>query len=233
MAFLAEVVRLVAAVRRVAGEMKKLRIITKEEHSQIAQAISEAEAETSGEIYCVLAQRSDSYFYPAAFMVLIALLGVSLCVALALEVGWLTIRVPVFVATQILATASILLLIAIFPQFRLLLVPRRLQFMRAHENASRQFLARNVHITAERTGVLIFVSLAERYAEVLADSGISSKVEQDEWDGVVHELIEHARKDEIADGFIKAVEMVGALLATHFPPKAVNPNELDDHLVEI
>ncbi|MCO5064419.1 MAG: TPM domain-containing protein [Rhizobiaceae bacterium] len=209
------------------------RAITSEEHHRVARAISEAEHRTSGEIYCVVARRSSSYFYAASFMVFIALLIVSLGAALALEMGWFTLRLPVFVAAQILATASALLLIAFFPRFRLMLVPRRLQFMRSHENAVKQFLARNVHMTAERTGVLIFVSLAERYAEVVADSGINAEVSQDEWDNVIRELVDHARKDEIAEGFVTAIGMVGALLARHFPPKAVNPNELDDHLVEI
>lgn len=211
----------------------KTRTITNEEHKRVARAISAAEDKTSGEIYCVVARRSSSYFYAASFMVFIALLIVSLAAALALEAGWFTIRLPVFVAAQISATACILLLIAFLPRFRLMLVPRRLQFQRAHENAVKQFLARNVHITAERTGVLIFVSLAERYAEVVADSGISAKVEQDEWDGVIRELTADARRDEIANGFVKAVHIVGELLAKHFPPKAMNPNELDDHLVEI
>lgn len=209
------------------------RPITAEEHDRVARAISAAESRTSGEIYCVVARRSSSYFYAAAFAAFIALLVMSLGAALALEAGWLTIRLPVFVAAQILAVACILLLIAFFPRFRLMLVPRRMQFMRAHENAVKQFLARNVHTTADRTGVLIFVSLAERYAEVVADSGISAKVEQHEWDGVINDLIAHARRDEVAEGFVVAVNRVGEMLAEHFPPKAVNPNELDDHLVEI
>ncbi|MBX3598743.1 MAG: TPM domain-containing protein [Rhizobiaceae bacterium] len=211
----------------------KARTITPQERARVASAISTAEARTSGEIYCVLARSSSSYFYAAAFIVFVALFIVSMGAALWLEANWYTMRLPVFVAAQIAATVCILLLLAIFPSLRLLLVPRKFQFLRAHDNAVKQFLARNVHVTAVRTGVLIFVSLAERYAEVVADSGISAKVGQEEWDGVIHQLINHARRDEVADGFVVAIEMVGALLAKHFPPKAVNPNELDDHLVEI
>jgi putative membrane protein len=207
--------------------------IPSEAHDRIAREIHAAEQKTSGEIYCVVAHSSDSYFYPSAFMVSLAMLIVSLGAALALEAGWYSMRLPVFVTAQILATASILLVLAYFTRLRILLVPRRLQFRRAHQNAVKQFLARNVHITADRTGVLIFVSLAERYAEVVADSGINAKVEQADWDNVVADLVAHARRNNVADGFVSAVHKVGALLALHFPPKAVNPNELDDHLVEI
>ncbi|TIS50709.1 MAG: TPM domain-containing protein, partial [Mesorhizobium sp.] len=113
------------------------------------------------------------------------------------------------------------------------LVPRRLRYQAAHANAMKQFLARNVHRTSARTGVLIFVSIAEHYAEVVADSGINAKVGQHVWDGVVRELTRHAGDDRLADGFVNAIESVGAVLAEHFPITEGDTNELDDHLVEI
>lgn len=207
--------------------------VTSEQHRAIAQEIRRAEEKTSGEIYCVVAQASDDYFYPAAFMALIAMLAVGLAAALALEAGWYSMRLPFFVGAQMLAVASVLLVLAFVPWLRVRLVPRRLQFRRAHDNAMKQFLARNVHITAERTGVLIFVSLAERYAEVVADSGIDSKVDQSDWNDIVRDLVDHAGRDKVAEGFVSAIRRVGALLAAHFPPRPDNPNELDDHLVEI
>ena len=88
-------------------------------------------------------------------------------------------------------------------------------------------------VTAARTGVLVFVSLAERYAEVVADSGIDSRVGQHVWDGVVRDLTAHAGDDRLADGFVKAIETVGTVLAEHFPASPGDTNELDDHLVEI
>ena len=75
----------------------------------------------------------------------------------------------------------------------MIFVPRRLRYRRAHDNALKQFLARNVHITTARTGVLIFVSLAERYAEVVADSGINAKVPQETWNDIVADLVAHAQ----------------------------------------
>lgn len=207
--------------------------ISESEHRLISAAIAEAETHTSGEIYCVVAHASDSYFYPSAFYVSISLLFASLIAALALEAGWYSMRLPVFVAAQIFAYAVILLALSWFPRLRLALTPRRLQFRRAHDNALKQFLARNIHMTVERTGVLLFVSLAERYAEVVADAGINAKVEQSQWNAIVHELISHARKEEIGAGFVVAIRHVGDLLTTYFPPGVSNPNELDDHLVVI
>ena len=199
----------------------------------MADAIRKAEQATAGEIYCVVARSSDSYYFAAAFVSLLSILAVSLGMAVIIEIQWLSLRLPWFVAAQLLAFAGLNLLLMMRPGLALFLAPRRLQFARAHDNAVKQFLARNVHITAERTGVLIFVSLAEHYAEIIADSGINAHVEQRVWDGIVDDLIEEARAGRLADGFVGAVEAVGKLLAAHVPPRAADRNELDDHLVEI
>lgn len=209
------------------------RTMNRNEHQRVTRAIRAAESRTSGEIYCVVARSSDSYFFPAAFAILSCVLILSLAVAFALEYRWLTIRLPWFVAAQLLAGACALLLVWLVPAVRIMLVPRRLRYLRAHDNALKQFLARNVHITTQRTGVLIFVSLAERYAEVVADSGIDQNVPQETWNTIVAKLVEAARTERLADGFVEAVEAVGDLLATHFPVRPDDVNELDDHLVEI
>lgn len=203
------------------------------DHDRIAEAIRAAEARTSGEIYCVVARASDSYFYPAAFFVSAGIIVIGIAATILLEWWWISIRLPVFWAAVVLAFAAAWLVLALVPGLRIHFVPRRLRYRRAHDNALKQFLARNVHITSARTGVLIFVSLAERYAEVVADSGINAKVEQSTWNGIVADLVGHARQDRLADGFMTAIAAVGDLLARHFPRRGDDANELDDHLVEI
>ncbi|RWL18417.1 MULTISPECIES: TPM domain-containing protein [Mesorhizobium] len=209
------------------------RPISPGDHDRIAKAIRAAESKTDGEIYCVVAYASDGYFFPAAFMATLAMLVVSLAVSYGLEAWWLSIRVPHFVIAQLLAMVSVLVLLWAVPGLRIYLVPRRLRYQAAHANAIKQFLARNVHRTTARTGVLVFVSIAEHYAEVIADSGIDSRVGQDVWDSVVRDLTAHASDDRLADGFIRAIEATGAVLAEHFPVSTDDSNELDDHLVEI
>lgn len=203
------------------------------DHERIAAAIRAAESRTAGEIYCVVAHRSDGYFSASALAATLGILVVSLAAAFALEYWWVAVRLPYFVIVQILAVAAACALLWWLPGLRLWLVPSALLWRAAHANALRQFYARNVHLTSARTGVLIFVSLAERYAEVVADAGINAKVGQAEWDGIVADLIGHARDNRLADGFVSAVAASGNLLATHFPLGAGDANELDDHLVEI
>src|SRR5262245_44005466 len=96
-----------------------------DEHARVTAAIRSAEEKTAGEIYCVLARSSDSYFFPAAFMLSLAMLAVSLIIGFLLEHWWYDVGLPVFVGAQILAFACALLVLQFFPGICLFLVPPR------------------------------------------------------------------------------------------------------------
>src|SRR5437660_10351782 len=138
------------------------RPINPQDHDRIADAIRAAEAKTDGEIYCVVAHASDGYFFAAAFLATIGMLIASLVVAYGLETWWLTIRMPHFVLAQLLALASVLVLLWLRPGLRIHFVPRRLRYPAAHTNSVTQFLARYCHRTQPRAGLLVFVSTAQR-----------------------------------------------------------------------
>jgi putative membrane protein len=208
-------------------------ILSGADHSRISAAIRKAEAGTSGEIVCVLAGSSDDYFFPAAFFLTLGAMLASLLVGLWIDQTWHTLQFWQFVATQMIAVGSLMLLIWWQPGLRIHFVPRRLRYLRAHRAAVGQFLATNIHATAGRTGVLIFVSMAEHYAEVVADAGINARVPQERWNAIVAHLTAHAAKGEIVAGFEHAVAEAGALLAAEFPRGREDPNELEDRLVEI
>jgi putative membrane protein len=88
---------------------------------------------------------------------------------------------------------------------------------------------RGISRTKNRCGVLIFVSLAEHYARIVADEGIAAKVNNVEWQAAIDVLTGHMHEGRIATGFTAAIERCGAVLATHAPPDG-SPNELPDRL---
>jgi putative membrane protein len=200
-------------------------LITEAEERRIAEAISTAEHSTSGEIVAVIAAESDSYLYaPFLWAGLIALL-----------VPWPLIFFtwwPVQWIYVLQLIVFLVLLIIMLPQaVRLLLVPKSVQRLRAHRRAVEQFLAQNLHTTSGRTGVLIFVSVAERYAEVLADTGIDTKVPTGTWQAIVDDLTAKIAAGHADDGFVSAITAAGQHLAQHFPPGSEDPNELPNHLI--
>jgi putative membrane protein len=75
--------------------------------------------------------------------------------------------------------------------------------------------------------------VAERYAEIIADAGINAKVTPQVWDQAIAALTTGLKEGRPGDGFVAAIEQCGAVLAEHFPPGALNRDELPDKLVEI
>ena len=203
------------------------------DRARVAEAIRAAEATTSGEIYCVLARSSSTYFHEAAATLAVGLLIASIAAAAVLHWLWLSMSPLHFALAQLVAYGAGLAVLWLAPSLRIALVPRRVRYRQAHANAMRQFLARNVHLTEARTGVLVFVSLAERYGEIVADGGIDAKVPQERWNATVAALTTAASRGDVTEGFAVAVAAVGAELAQHFPRRPDDRNELDDHLVEI
>ena len=103
------------------------------------------------------------------------------------------------------------------PRVRVALMPRRARRAVAHRVAMEQFGTRGIARKKDRSGILIFVSLAERYARIIADEGIAARVPQSQWQAAVDALVAHMRDGRIADGFVTAIEMCGDELAKHFP----------------
>lgn len=207
--------------------------ISETDHKRIADAIRAAEAKTSGEVFAVLARSSDDYFFAAGFVVTCGILAASVLLAFAAHWYWFDISLPMFGLAILAAFICAMLVLWLVPAIRIAMVPHGIRHKRAHLNAVQQFLARNVHLTEQRTGILLFVSIAEHYAEVVADAGINARVEQAEWNAIVSTLTHHASKTSIAEGFVESIGQAGLLLEKHFPATPDDVNELDDHLIEL
>ena len=200
-------------------------LVTNAEEARVGAAIAAAERQTSGEIIAMITAESSSYLY-AAF------LWASL-VALALPwpfIYWTWWPVQHIYLMQVLAFIALALLL-IWSPLRLWLVPQRMKRQRAHRRAVEQFLAQNLHTMSDRTGVLIFVSVAERYAEILADAAIHKLVPATEWQSIVERLTASIGEGRPGDGFVSAIEAIGGHLARHFPPAPRDPNQLPNHLI--
>jgi putative membrane protein len=152
----------------------------------------------------------------------------------------LAVPLPFIWATQwpieyvyLLQLAAFLVCVILFQwePIRFALVPKAIKHARAHQKAVEQFLAQSLHTTKGRTGVLIFVSFAEHYAEVIADDGIYRKVSPTMWEDVVGELTNHLGEGSRTEGLTRAVERCGKILAKHFPPGRIDANEMPNHLI--
>ena len=197
--------------------------LTRADHEAVTAAIHAAEQRTSGQIVCVLAHASSDYAYaPILWASALALLAPwPLITFTPWSVQWIyLIQLAAFIVAGLVLSLTPL---------RLALVPRAVRRARAHRAALEQFVVRRVAHTKNRSGVLIFVSLAERYARVIADEAIAQKVPNAEWQAVIGVLTGHMRDGRFTQGFVAAIERCGAVLAAHAPPDG-SPGELPDRL---
>jgi putative membrane protein len=202
-------------------------MISKADKERVANAIRKVETTTSGEIFCVVARQSSEYrVVPLAWAAAIALM-------LPLPLIYFTLWPAALIYLIQLVAFIVIALVLWHPAIRFHVVPRWAKHARAHALAMQQFFSQGLTHTENRTGVLIFASVAERYAEIVADEGINAKVKSDVWEQAVVALIAGIKAGQAGDGFVAAVEQCGVVLSEHFPPGVLNPNELPNRLVVI
>ena len=199
--------------------------IDENDRTRIRTAIERAESRTSGEIYVVVARQSGDYrLIPIAWALIAALiLPLPLIAFTRFTAG------GIYLAELVIFVA--LALILSLPDLLPRIVPTNVLREHGHARAVEQFLAHGLTGTQARTGVLVFVSLAERYAEIVADTGIAAKVSQEVWDELIARLTTEIAAGRLAEGLIGAVERAGAVLTEHFPQMPGDRNELVNDVV--
>jgi putative membrane protein len=223
-----------AAVPREAGNTEvaepvakgtSMALISELDAQRISEAIAAAEQKTSGEIVAVITPESGRYLeVPFLWAALVAL------IVPFPFIFWTWWPIQHIYVLQ-LAVFAVLVTLLMYPPLRLALVPRSSKHSRAHRRALEQFLAQNLHTCPNRTGVLIFVSVAERFAEIVADAGIHQKAGAAAWDAIVADLTDRIGRDQAGEGFLAAIGAVGRLLAQHFPPGSADQHVLSNHLI--
>lgn len=200
-------------------------LFTFDEQKRIAAAISAAERDTSGEIVCVVARSASDYHYvPLIWSALIAL-----------ALPWPLLKLTQWSGERIhLVQLGVFLLLTValwLAPFRFAMVPRFVMRRRARMAAREQFLAQSITQTDWRTGCLIYVAEAERYAEVIADSFIASRVSENVWKQTIEVLTDALKQDRAVEGFERAIGLCGEVLSEHAPPRAHDKDELPNRLI--
>ncbi len=193
------------------------------ERDRVETAVRAAERDTSGEIVVVLVRQASRYrSLPLLYGLLAGALAPWPLIAFT---GWPAAEI---VAMQIgIALAVVVLGSLLPPRF----VPGPLGRARAREAAAREFVNRGMADTRGRTGVLLYVAVAERYAEVVGDVAIAGRVDEAEWRAVIEALVTRMAAGQAGDALIAAIAEIGAILARHVPPGEADRDELPNRIV--
>jgi putative membrane protein len=221
--------------------------LSEDDHSKVTHAVAEAESKTDGEIVTIVSDISDDYRETA--YVWAALMALASLAAFALAQGyflglvsklageWNHVVTP---AEYVAAAGSVALTVWLVTwgalHWRPLRLALTLPFVKRAAVRARAidlFRVGTEARTKGQTGILVYLSLTEHRAEIVADEAIASKVSGEVWGDAMLALVKHSRKGDIGAGMAEAVRQIGAILAEHFPVGDKNPNEIPDRLIEL
>lgn len=197
---------------------------------RIRAAVHKAELSTSAEIVPMIVRRSSAIAHvPTSLFLALALLWVTSVPFFAHYLSNFNILVVELGGVAVAFILSVLLGHLSFIQR--IFVPKIDQVAQVDDRAELEFFESNIKSTTGSTGILIFVSLLEHRAVVLADGPIAAKFPPDTWNEIVNGLLERIKAGDLAGGFAWAIEKSGTLVAPHFPIGTADRNELANDLV--
>ena len=223
------------------------RYLDKTGHDIVSSAVREAELTTSGEIVTVLAERSDGYTDIALWWAVAAAFTAMGALALfpqfylgmldALLGGWGREWTHgqlfgIITAIGLLKFLGVLL-IQQWQWLKFVLIPGPAKRARVREQAIKHFKVGAERRTHGRTGVLIYLSMREHRAEIVADEPIAEKVPAEVWGEAMADMLVEIKAGRIADGLVAGVRDLGKVLSEHFPRAEDDQNELPDRLIEV
>jgi putative membrane protein len=220
--------------------------LSKEDHARVTAATAAAEAASNGEIVTIATERSDFYHDVGLHYAVLVLFMVLAFFAAwpswldwywTLLMGWsappsqrelLTLLLGLCLA-KFLGT----LFIMKWMPLRLALTPGSTKTRRVRRRAVALFKAAAERRTVGRTGVLIYLSMSERRAEIVADEAIAAVTTPETWGEAMAALILEVETGRPGEGIAAAIEKVGLVLSEHFPRSADDTNEIPDELIEL
>jgi putative membrane protein len=188
----------------------------------VRQSVEQAETKTQAEIVPMIVRSSSSKgFLPFHLFLIFTLISVLFFRDLPYQ--------GVFVL--ILLSLPLSFALSTLAWIQRIFIPKSDQEQDVFHRAHFEFHQRKLSHTRGKTGVLIFVSLNERRAVVLADEGISQKVRENAWQETIDTLLAGIKRKKAAEGFCAAIEHCTALLCEVAPAQKENPNEISNRLV--
>lgn len=220
---------------------------SEDDHRLVTDAVARAERLSDGEIVTIVAEKSDAYHDVALHWAVLAMLLVPAALAAlpqsfvddvsATFLGWnaeITRALAMLLLVVALAAVFLVVRLALaYMPLRMALTPASTKSRRVGRRALQLFRVAAEKKTHGRTGVLLYLSLTEHRAEIIADEAIHSRVEPEVWGEAMEALIERVREGKPGEGMALAVDRIGAVIATVLPKSLDDPNQIQDRLIEI
>ncbi|MEA2041449.1 MAG: hypothetical protein U9N85_02710 [Bacteroidota bacterium] len=213
--------------------MSKQLLFTQTQKDQIAEAVKQAEQNTSGEIVPYFVNKSDNYIEAPTYAALSAGVFVVLILNILSQLWLLPFKFNTlnFSIWLIVIMAVVYLTVYFIKPIKRLIINDSRKSDMVNKRAMLAFVEEEVFSTRDRTGILIFVSEFEHRVEIIADSGINTKTDDAYWTELIEHLIEGIKKGDLTESVIDAIAQCGKLLAdAGFSVSPDDTNEIDNNL---
>jgi putative membrane protein len=202
-------------------------LVTQEEQNKIKEAIESFESKSDAEIVTVIAKQSDEYLYiPTLWAGVLAFLSPYIY----LFFGSLTQKE---IALVQLLSFFILATITRLKPIKMVLVPASIKRKRSTNRANAKFVELLQQNSQQNGLVMLYVSEAEKYVQILTDATIAQKVDNGQWSESVENFIARVKEGNIAQGYLETIAKTSELLIELFPKTKEDRDTLPNHLILI
>lgn len=203
-------------------------MLNTQEKKLISNEIEKLELESSTELVAVITKRSGSYRYIMSIISLLVTIFISVILVFTTNISKFDL-----LQIQMLILVGFHLFFTKFDDLLLLIIPKSYKQSIAKENAQKQFYNLGLNRTKTKQAIMFFVSLDEKYVEIIADEVVSKKINNHFWQDIIDEFVEDVKKEQISRGYLKAIKSCSKILIQYFPIKKDDENELPNEVVEL
>lgn len=230
---------LAVVVHRGDGRMKRKKrtmattFFSAVEQQQIREAVQNAERKTSGELVPMLVCESHSYPLAAVRGGSLAALFISILLTETVAgMFWLhASNMWVFLCLFFPLYWLLNLLISYNPSLKRFFLFTDEKDAEVQNAAFAAFFEERLYKTKDDNGILVYISLLERRAWILADSGINERIESEKWGDALQLITEGIKEGHACDSLCEAITMIGDILEEEFPIQSDDQNELHDLII--
>ena len=201
--------------------------INKADKQAISKSIELLESKSSAELVAVVTKKSARYKYAASVISILIVCLISL-ICLYFDISTLFL-----IQVQILLFLLLHFVFEKYDDLVLFLLPSFYKKNIASNYANTQFINLRLNKTKTKHALMFFVSINEKYVEIITDKNISSKISNEFWQEIVDEFIKDVKNDNLSGGYLKAINSCSTYLIKEFPIKDDDENELPNEVIEL
>ncbi len=201
--------------------------LNENEKQQISQEIENLEKQSSAELVAVMTKQVSSYKFET--------IAITLLIAVIISLFTLIFENDSQRLFQI-QTISFIFFYFVFSKSNktlLFLIPKSYKYEKASVYAHKQFISLGLHKTDTKQAIMFFVSLDEKYVEIITDSVIKEKIPDSYWQVTVDKFIKDVKNNDLRNGYIKAIKACKEILVKNFPIQKDDKNELPNDVIEL